>query len=330
MMMLKRKLPKFIDINSFDFTPYGRELTREEAYLVNGGQVMTPEDQYAMAKAHERGDQAAMDAIVAKYERKDEPEEGQVSPVSNSSSGSDTPSQETNSNTTIPMSFDTLPRPEGTMSPDEQAMMAMYDEMKKTGAGRNMQYGTIAGYVVNKEGAKNFGHAGWFVQTYNNKFVFFEVIGISEATNGLNENISPGTTKPDYKEIDTTVLSNSPVGKVTMPFATSLDFPTRAGCLARVYDSKEEMMASLSDMGFDEMVVFNTNSVQNAYIYDESVKLGKSFSGYELITNSCGIAGRDSLTVEGSGIKCYLDTPIPNCIDNVLCASNNNCWREKI
>ena len=37
MMMLKRKLPKFIDINTFDFTPYGRELTREEAYLVNGG-----------------------------------------------------------------------------------------------------------------------------------------------------------------------------------------------------------------------------------------------------------------------------------------------------
>ncbi len=36
-MMLKRKLSKFIDINTFDFTPYGRELTREEAYLVNGG-----------------------------------------------------------------------------------------------------------------------------------------------------------------------------------------------------------------------------------------------------------------------------------------------------
>ena len=36
-MKTKRKLPKFIDINTFDFTPYGRELTREEAYLVNGG-----------------------------------------------------------------------------------------------------------------------------------------------------------------------------------------------------------------------------------------------------------------------------------------------------
>ena len=72
MKIQKRRLPKFIDINTFDFTPYGRELTREEAYLVNGGQVMTPEDQYAMAKAHERGDQAAMDAIVAKYERKNE------------------------------------------------------------------------------------------------------------------------------------------------------------------------------------------------------------------------------------------------------------------
>ena len=36
-MKTKRKLPKFIDINTFDFTSYGRELTREEAYLVNGG-----------------------------------------------------------------------------------------------------------------------------------------------------------------------------------------------------------------------------------------------------------------------------------------------------
>ncbi|MBO7582419.1 MAG: hypothetical protein J6T20_01345 [Treponema sp.] len=35
----KNSLPKFIDINTFDFTPYGRELTREEAYLVNGGDV---------------------------------------------------------------------------------------------------------------------------------------------------------------------------------------------------------------------------------------------------------------------------------------------------
>ena len=329
-MILKRKYPKFIDINTFDFSSYGRELTREESYLVNGGQVMSQADQYAMAKAHECGDQAAMDAIVAKYENKDKQEPEQTNSATGSSSGSDTPSQETDSNTTIPMNFDTLPRPEGTMSPEEQAMMAMYDEMKKTSAGRTMQYGTIAGYVLDKEGALGFGHAGWFVQTYNNKFVSFEVIGISEEKNGLDENISPGTTQPDYNGKDTTVLSNSPVGKVTMPLAASLDFPTRAGCLARVYDSKEEMKESLYEMGFDEMVVFNTNSVQNAYIYDESVKLGKSFSGYELITNSCGIAGRDSLTVEGSGIKCYLDNPIPNIIDNNLTASNDNCWREKI
>ena len=301
MKIQKRRLPKFIDINTFDFTPYGRELTREESYLVNGGQVMSQADQYAMAQAHARGDKETMDAIVSKYENKDEQNAGNSSPDASNSSNSDTSSQQSETNNVIPMNYDALPRPEGTMSPEEQAMMAMYDEMIKTGSGRNMQYGTIAGYVVNKEGAAGFGHAGWFVQTYNNKFVFFEVIGISEATNGLKEDILPGTTKPDYKEKATTVLSNSPVGKVTMPLAASLDFPTQAGCIARVYDSKEEMIASLKEMEFDEMVVFNTNSVQNAYIYNESVKLGKSFSGYELITNSCGIA-----------------------------ASNNNCWREKI
>ena len=71
-MKTKRKLPKFIDINTFDFTPYGRELTREEAYLVNGGQVMSQADQYAMAQAHARGDKETMDKIVSKYENKDE------------------------------------------------------------------------------------------------------------------------------------------------------------------------------------------------------------------------------------------------------------------
>ncbi|MBO7582430.1 MAG: LysM peptidoglycan-binding domain-containing protein [Treponema sp.] len=40
MKKIKHKLPKFIDINTFDFTPYGRELTREEAYLVNGGSTV--------------------------------------------------------------------------------------------------------------------------------------------------------------------------------------------------------------------------------------------------------------------------------------------------
>ena len=71
-MKTKLKLPKFIDINTFDFTPYGRELTREEAYLVNGRQVMSQADQYAMAQAHARGDKETMDAIVSKYENKDE------------------------------------------------------------------------------------------------------------------------------------------------------------------------------------------------------------------------------------------------------------------
>ena len=38
-MKTKRKLLKFIDINTIDFTPYGRELTREETYRVNDGNV---------------------------------------------------------------------------------------------------------------------------------------------------------------------------------------------------------------------------------------------------------------------------------------------------
>ena len=334
--MLQRKKKPYPNLNSYDYSWFAREMTEEELYTVNGGQVMSQADQYAMAQAHTQGDQETMDTIVSKYENKDEQNAGNNSPAtgtsSSTSSNSDTSSQQSEENTAIPMNYDALPRPKtkGTMSPDEQAMMAMYDEMIKTGSGRNMQYGTIAGYVVDKEGALGFGHAGWFVQTYDNKFVFFEITGISKKTNGLKDNIPAGTTAKDYNEKATTVLSNSPVGKVTMPLATSLDFPTQAGCLARVYDSKEEMMASLSDMQFDEMIVFNTNSVQNAYIYDASVEIGKSFYGYELLTNSCGIIGRDVLTTDGSGINSYFDIPVPNMIDNVLSASNNNCWREKL
>ena len=45
-----------------------RELTLEEQYLVNGGAAMDQRDQAAMAAAQEKGDQDAMDAILAKYE----------------------------------------------------------------------------------------------------------------------------------------------------------------------------------------------------------------------------------------------------------------------
>ena len=40
-----------------------------------------------------------------------------------------------------------------------------------------------------------------------------------------------------------------------MPLAVSSGFDTQAGCIARVYDSKEEMIAALKKMEFDEMVV---------------------------------------------------------------------------
>ena len=72
MKLHKLKYLKFPDISKFDFSSYGRELTREETYLVNGGQVMSQADQYAMAQAHAQGDQETMDAIVSKYENKGE------------------------------------------------------------------------------------------------------------------------------------------------------------------------------------------------------------------------------------------------------------------
>ena len=40
MKLHKYKHSKCLDINTFDFTPYGRELTREESYFVNGGRTV--------------------------------------------------------------------------------------------------------------------------------------------------------------------------------------------------------------------------------------------------------------------------------------------------
>ena len=52
MIMVKRKLPKYIDINTFDFSPYGRELTEDELYIVNGGKQIENSDE-AVANAQE-------------------------------------------------------------------------------------------------------------------------------------------------------------------------------------------------------------------------------------------------------------------------------------
>ena len=71
--LLQRKKKTYPDLNSYDYSWFAREMTEEELYKVNGGQVMSQADQYAMAQAHTQGDQETMDAIVSKYENKDEP-----------------------------------------------------------------------------------------------------------------------------------------------------------------------------------------------------------------------------------------------------------------
>ena len=70
--LLQKKHKPYPNLNSYDYSWFAREMTEEELYKVNGGQVMSQADQYAMAQTHARGDKETMDKIVSKYENKDE------------------------------------------------------------------------------------------------------------------------------------------------------------------------------------------------------------------------------------------------------------------
>jgi hypothetical protein len=53
----------------------------------------------------------------------------------------------------------------------------------------------------------------------------------------------------------------------------------------------------------DSYIEFNTIPEQDRIILAASESIGKSFNGYQLISNSCGTIARDVLTTPGSGIN---------------------------
>ena len=193
---------------------------------------------------------------------------------------------------------------EAALTHKQQHEMAMKYSQKNGNNKNGIEYGVQAGYVADLDGAFGMGHAGWFAQR-DGKYAFFEVIGISDKDNGngISEKIQSGTKTKDKWGNDVTVLSNSPLSFPTAGSAGSSNLATNAGCLLRFFDSKDEMKKMLNEIGFDEMVVFNKNSVQNDCIYDASIKNGIDFKGYNLLNNSCGIIARDSLITDGSGIS---------------------------
>ena len=202
--------------------------------------------------------------------------------------------------------------------------------------------GKESGYILDNEGAQGFGHAGMYVQTKDGKYAFFEVTGISEEANGIESNISPGSTVKDKWGHDTTVLSNLPLKFPTQGSAQSMGQPTRAGCLLRTFDKREDMIAALQKMDFDEMIVFNTHGREDTEIYNKAFVEGQSFSGYQVFNDSCGIFARNALTVQGSGIKAInpfvninhiFSSSIPNEIGANLYLANPEStiirWRQK-
>ena len=220
------------------------------------------------------------------------------------------------------------------LSAEQQYEMARLDMQRKTS--KETQYGFEAGYVMDKEGAHGMGHAGWFVQTINGKYSFFEIIGISQGSNGIAEYTNPGRRVYDKLRKSTMVLSNNPLSFPTPASADSSGTAKQAGCLLRDFNSREEMSLYLNKLGFDEMIVFNNNSRQNSYIFEASLEKGLAFEGYQLFNNSCGVVARDSLIVDGSGInsvKPYtgasytFSSSTPNEIGNNLHILNQGSYR---
>ena len=167
--------------------------------------------------------------------------------------------------------------------------------------------GRECGYVLDGDGAHGLGHAGMYVLN-DGKYAFFEVIGISNEKNGIPSNATPGMTYKDIYGKDTIVLSNSPNSLPSPSMSSKLGFPENSGALLRIFEgenAKKNMEAYFHSAGFESGIQFGTTPQQDKVIYAAALSGGIKFSGYNLITNSCGIFARNMLTTSGSGIRPY-------------------------
>ena len=161
-----------------------------------------------------------------------------------------------------------------------------------------------AGYVLNNEGAGGMGHAGMYVTLDGNKYNFFELIGISKDTNGIDpDNAFEGCKQTDYLNKETIILSSSKNEFPNEALSEKLSKPGSAAVLLRIFDNKTEMECYLKEAGFDSTTEFSIKTTQATKIYEAALSRGKTTQGYNLINNSCGIYARDVLTTKGSGIK---------------------------
>jgi hypothetical protein len=190
--------------------------------------------------------------------------------------------------------------------------------------------GRESGYVIDENAVWGAGHAGWFVETGNDSYAFFEVTGLRDGAKG--KYIDSGENR------DGTILSNSPVQFPSAGTAGSSGKKTSAGILRSDFESKQQMLDYLGKVGdkggFDIIIEFNTTPEQDKIILDASISIGGKYKNYRVSGNSCGIIARDVLTTPGSGISkvtgisslllgpVFNDTP--NGIGNLLFLRNSD------
>jgi hypothetical protein len=160
-----------------------------------------------------------------------------------------------------------------------------------------------SGYAIDNEAANGMRHAGIYMRLEGGNYAFFELTGISVDANGIAPSVSPGDTVTDKYKRETAVLSNSPNSLPPPELSAAMKQPPDAGVLLRRFASKAELEVFLIEAGYDEAIEFNTNPKQDRLIYDAALSKGRSFTNYNVLVLNCGQYARDSLTVNGSGLK---------------------------
>ena len=155
--------------------------------------------------------------------------------------------------------------------------------------------GRTSGYVTDEDAVGGFGHAGMYVETEKG-YSLFEVTEITDSV------------KADARNEKAEILSQSKMVFPTTGSARAANRNTEAGVVKRDFGTKEEMDKYLADNGFTSAIEFNTSAAQDKKIFNEALKQGKSFEGYNLIGNSCGGWAKSVLTSERSGI---INIPTP-------------------
>jgi hypothetical protein len=174
------------------------------------------------------------------------------------------------------------------------------------------------GYVTDRDAVFGLGHAGIFIELDNGYYVYFEVNNLREEDEKGKpvvgeEKTEEGTENEPSIDYNCIILSKSLLKSPTPGSALKVEMGEYAGVIRRDFTSRSSMKRFLgakpvfgNGNGYESMLIFRISSAQRDIILKEAERKAGIFADYAVIGNSCGIWGRDVLTVSGSGIESKL------------------------